>query len=137
MSYTPTSWNTGDTITASALNKIENGIADAGGASWDAVIRLVHAENSGTDTPQNLTPSIVSGTFAQLANKMMSGGYPCILVEYYHPWGGQFSAPMAYTVYCGANDINIEVAGVSMSEGCLFKKFGTLFWSNADVLTWD
>ena len=32
MSYTPTSWNTGDTITAAAMNKIENGIANAGGA---------------------------------------------------------------------------------------------------------
>lgn len=32
MSYTPTTWNTGDTISASAMNKIENGIANAGGA---------------------------------------------------------------------------------------------------------
>lgn len=31
MSYTPTTWTTGDTITASAMNKIENGIANAGG----------------------------------------------------------------------------------------------------------
>lgn len=30
MSYTPTTWTTGDTITASAMNKIENGIANAG-----------------------------------------------------------------------------------------------------------
>lgn len=30
MSYTPTTWTTGDTITASALNKIENGISNAG-----------------------------------------------------------------------------------------------------------
>ena len=30
MSYTPTNWVTGDTITASAMNKIENGIANAG-----------------------------------------------------------------------------------------------------------
>lgn len=30
MSYTPTSWTTGDTITATAMNKIENGIANAG-----------------------------------------------------------------------------------------------------------
>lgn len=35
MSYTPTNWNTGDTITASALNKIENGIANAGGGGGD------------------------------------------------------------------------------------------------------
>ena len=32
MSYTPTNWTTGDTITASAMNKIENGIANAGSA---------------------------------------------------------------------------------------------------------
>lgn len=30
MSYTPTTWTTGDTITASAMNKIEQGIASAG-----------------------------------------------------------------------------------------------------------
>ena len=34
MSYTPTNWSTGDTITASAMNKIENGIANAGGIFW-------------------------------------------------------------------------------------------------------
>ena len=32
MSYTPTTWTTGDTITATAMNKIENGIANAGSA---------------------------------------------------------------------------------------------------------
>lgn len=30
MAYTPTTWTTGDTITATAMNKIENGIAGAG-----------------------------------------------------------------------------------------------------------
>ena len=30
MSYTPTSWTTGDTITATKLNKLENGVANAG-----------------------------------------------------------------------------------------------------------
>lgn len=38
MSYTPTNWNTGDTITASALNKIENGIANAGGGGGAVII---------------------------------------------------------------------------------------------------
>ena len=31
MSYTPTTWTTGDTITATKLNKMEQGIAGAGG----------------------------------------------------------------------------------------------------------
>lgn len=30
MSYTPTTWQTGDTITAAGLNKMEQGIANAG-----------------------------------------------------------------------------------------------------------
>ena len=30
MSYTPTEWATGDTVTAEKLNKIEGGIASAG-----------------------------------------------------------------------------------------------------------
>lgn len=38
MPYTPTEWSTGDTITASALNKIENGIANAGSGSGAVII---------------------------------------------------------------------------------------------------
>lgn len=37
MAYTPTTWNTGDTITASALNKMEQGIAEGGGGGGDSV----------------------------------------------------------------------------------------------------
>lgn len=33
MSYTPTEWETGQTITAEKLNKLEQGVADAGGGS--------------------------------------------------------------------------------------------------------
>ena len=31
MSYTPTEWKTGDIVTADKLNKLENGVASAGG----------------------------------------------------------------------------------------------------------
>lgn len=46
MSYTPTTWTTGDTITASALNKIENGIADAGGGGVASVRILASGYSS-------------------------------------------------------------------------------------------
>lgn len=39
MSYTPTTWVTGDTITATKLNNMEQGIANAGGTSF-AIITL-------------------------------------------------------------------------------------------------
>lgn len=63
MSYTPTNWATGDTITASALNKIENGVANAGGG-YDAVIQIVDG------TPD--TGTVISGDFQTVYNKAMS-----------------------------------------------------------------
>ena len=137
MSYTPTTWQTGDTITATAMNKIENGIANAGGSPWDAVIRLTHAANSGADTPVNLTPSIISGSFADLSQKILNDGYPCILVEYYHlSWGYRYSAPMGYLAVAGANEIQVDIAGYSLVDG-VFKLFGTLVWSNNDTIAWN
>lgn len=135
MSYTPTTWTTGDTITASAMNKIENGIANAG-SGYDAVIRLTHGDNSGQDVPANLTPSIISGTYAALYAKLSNGGCPCILVEYYHPWGIQYAAPMGYIANVMDTGVWITIAGYSVVEGA-FITFGTLAWSSADTIAWD
>lgn len=53
MSYTPTVWESGDTITATRLNKIEQGIQDAstsgGGGAFYVDIEYVEDEN-GEDT---------------------------------------------------------------------------------------
>ena len=136
MSYTPTTWTTGDTITATAMNKIENGIANASDTTWDAVIRLTHADNSGDDTPTNLTPSIVSGTFSALYNKASNGGCPCVLVEYLHPWGAQYATPMAYCVYASNLGMRFSIAGFStMSD--TFKKIGILDWDVDNNIFWD
>ena len=43
MSYTPTTWMAGDTVTSTKLNKLEQGVASAG----DGGMLIVH-ENSGT-----------------------------------------------------------------------------------------
>ena len=70
MSYTPTTWATGDTITASAMNKIENGIANAGGGGgFDLVIKM------STTSPQSYsTFEVVSGdTAANLYDKLLDG----------------------------------------------------------------
>ena len=136
MSYTPTTWNTGDTITAAAMNKIENGIANAGGTTWDAVIRLTHANNSGQDTTANLTPSIVSGTFSALYNKVSNGGCPCVLVEYAHPWGQHYAVPMAYIVYATDEFLRLSIAGFSTITDS-FIKIGVLGWDGNDDIYWD
>lgn len=58
MGYTPTTWNTGDTITASALNKIEQGIAEGGGGAV-----IVNEEDGG----------VLDKTFAEIYNLLKSG----------------------------------------------------------------
>lgn len=61
MAYTPTTWTTGDTITASAMNKIENGIAGAGG--YDLVITYDF-----TVTPNTCT--VTSGDILDCEDKL-------------------------------------------------------------------
>lgn len=51
MSYEPTNWVSGDTITAARLNKMEQGIADSGSdGGWDIIIKSVGNVSSGTYT---------------------------------------------------------------------------------------
>ena len=136
MSFTPKTWGTGDTVYPSDLTRIEQGIADGGGSSWDAVIRLTHGDNSGQDTPANLTPSIVSGTFSDLYNKVSNGGCPCILVEYAHPWGTHYAVPMAYLIYAGSDLISLCIAGFSTITDS-FIKIGLLMWDSNNDIFWD
>lgn len=44
MSYTPTQWSAGDTVTSAKLNKMEQGIANAGGANI-LVAHVIFKEN--------------------------------------------------------------------------------------------
>lgn len=134
MSYTPKTWHTGDTVTATDLNNIENGIANS--SPWDAVIRLMHTNDSGPDAPANLTLSIVSGTFAQLYAKINNGGCPCILVEYYHPsWGILHASPIAYIIYSSSQGLTICIAGYSRVNN-QFGVIGELAWTSNDTLGW-
>lgn len=71
MSYTPTTWTTGDTITASAMNKIENGIAGAG----SALIVNVNANNQnsvGTAGEYSYNDTLDT-TFADIYDALANG----------------------------------------------------------------
>ena len=82
MSYTPTTWTTGDTITASAMNKIEQGIANGGGG----FVVNVTSEN-GTLT--------MDKTFAEIYEAMDSG-IPCFM-KYFVELGSGETLDTAYS----------------------------------------
>lgn len=69
MSYTPTNWTTGDTITASALNKIEQGIANAGGGGGGTQI--------GYTMENDLM--VLDASYNDLKQILLSGSIPYIL----------------------------------------------------------
>ena len=64
MSYTPTSWSTGDTITAAAMNKIENGIANAGGG--DILFDIGVEDNILDKTWTEILTALSSGKVARV-----------------------------------------------------------------------
>lgn len=73
MAYTPTNWVTGDTVTATKLNKLEQGVANAGGG-FDAEISL-YGDSQGAQG------TIISGSYAKLSALLNNNIAPNILVR--------------------------------------------------------
>lgn len=76
MAYTPTTWNTGDDVTATKLNKIENGIANAGSA-----VIVTETNNTLDKTFAEIYDLVHSGTPCYI--KRIDGGAQSDLDSYY------------------------------------------------------
>ena len=77
MSYTKQTWATGDTVTASKLNHMEDGIAGAGGG---IVLDLV-----GTTTPLTMT-------FEEIADAIGSGTNVYIKNDNHEDWSSDYTS---------------------------------------------
>ena len=73
MSYAPTNWNTGDTITASALNKIENGIANAG--SGDILFDIADEDGTLDKTWTEIYSALVAGKIARIVGSRVDSAW--------------------------------------------------------------
>lgn len=77
MSYTKQTWTTGDTVTATKLNHMEDGIAGAGG--FDAEIMV------GDDGEGGYTGTIISGDYATLVGILSNDLIPFIRISMITP----------------------------------------------------
>lgn len=112
MSYTPTTWQTGDIVTSEKLNKLENGVANAGGGG----ALIVYVDNTGTldKTWQEIYDAFVSGAVVlilagqeenAMANVVISAGYNEFSQEYVVGTnGGDFSCVSADDYPSNDND---------------------------------
>jgi len=68
MAYEPTVWQTGDVVTAEKMNKLEQGVANAGSGGSGTMI--VHDSGEGT----------LDKTFAEIRDAMLSGILVIVLI---------------------------------------------------------
>lgn len=85
MAYTPTTWVTGDTITAVKLNNMEQGIANAGGILICTYTDDEQSQKLILDkTAQEIIDAVSNGGFATLVDGDISDGsvvcYKCNVV---------------------------------------------------------
>lgn len=73
MSYTPHTWQTGETVTAEKLNALEQGVASGGGGGGGFMLITVTYDET-EDT------FVADKTYAEIAAHLDSGGY-CALVS--------------------------------------------------------
>jgi hypothetical protein len=65
MSYTPTNWKSGDVVTSAKLNKLEQGVANAGGGAL-----VVTATNGTLDKTYQEVHDAMASSGAVLANQV-------------------------------------------------------------------
>lgn len=95
MSYTPTNWSAGDTITAAKLNKIEQGIVAANDPypGYDVVIKYNYVDD---------TNELVKGS-AQVIYDKVSTGQLCRALYIYSYIYGDVEVPDNQNVYESIN----------------------------------
>lgn len=122
MSYTPTSWSTGDTITAAAMNKIENGIANAGGGV-DAVVWF----------PNSTEGWQIIGDFASALQKVQDGiplavASPSVFNSYSYGFQA-LGVNMLGSAWYDDNPNRI-VLHLSTTNGLFWTANGVTYWEN-------
>ena len=132
MAYTPTTWNTGDTITATAMNKIENGIANAGGGGYDAEITVYHSANSSDP----FVATIVSGTYDNLSALVQNNIPPNILVRFWDDGVQTRTNTTTLPIYI-INNVNVKYIALKVfavnSNGDTYMP-GVLTWYETDTI---
>lgn len=87
MSYEPTQWKAGDTVTSAKLNKMEQGIASAGGANILVAHYLMPSEEdstSGLRAISNTEPETLPGTLDVTLGEILNADFIIVQISEEH-----------------------------------------------------
>lgn len=93
MSYSPTTWESGDTITSAKLNKMERGIANAGGGSSVVVVGIEVANTEGGTTVT------VDKTFAEMKTAHEGGAIMLCNIEIHDNVSNLYGNTLSFMLY--------------------------------------
>lgn len=110
MSYTPTNWQTGDTVTAEKLNKMESGIA-AAADPFVVTLTPTSLDLSGImdKTPQEITAAISAGKQVVFSIPVMDGTVPA--TQFMFNPGTEIYTAYANITYDSGNGTNLLQIG--------------------------
>lgn len=138
MAYTPTTWATGDTVTATKLNKLEQGVANAGGGNGGTVFYEVTTTNfpSSINTVGWFVYIKKSGNTYSFADMLSSNAQPITVYgNQTGCWFSEVSVPALEDYYLGLS-LSSGVTLTASTGGLSSTRIAT-FSENVYLVTGD
>lgn len=131
MAYTPTTWTTGDTVTATKLNKLEQGVANAGGGKYDVYDYVIKQVDSGTPTLEKGTWQNVYDALQDMES--VTGLFVLNLTP--DEWHNTISLfiPITYAFYYSSIDA-ILCSAVTTDSAANFRKLN-ITWRSGETIS--
>ena len=103
MSYTPTTWANGDTITAEKMNKIEGGIANASAGAGGLVVHWDATNSRTVETTGEIAEAIAAGKTVVLDQTEYNNNFTFTTMSYADKSGTSGGGEVYLNVTFGSN----------------------------------
>ena len=129
MAYTPTTWVAGDTVTATKLNKLEQGVANAGGGSGlDAVITF------SVDSPsQSSTFTIEQGSYEDVVAKVVAGEPVNLAITQFNVSGSNYGISGMFPLRCWCTNTGASEPTLMLHNNTICGSGWHLEWTSSGI----
>ena len=129
MAYTPTTWVAGDTVNATKLNKLEQGVANAGGGSgFDALITY------SVDSPSySSTFTLSQGSYEDVVAKVASGEPVNLAITQFIVSGSSYGISGALPLRCWCANTGADNPTLMLHNNTICDSGWHLEWTSSGI----